>query len=128
MLHQSRDFGDSSENLKIFLFRSLQELLTNVSKHAETDKASVDLQYGPEKTLVLEVCDSGRGFDPLSTKNEGLLKSYGLFSLQEIVKCLGGYIEILSSPGEGTTVRLSIPRESFEEQDSTSQGPLPHSI
>ena len=90
------------------LFRIVQEALNNVSKHAQTDRATVTLQMRETTSLMIE--DQGVGFDysPHSTAGEG----FGLSSMRERVDILGGSFEVRSSPGAGTTILIEIPQTS----------------
>ena len=97
------------ENLCIFLFRCVQEILFNVVKHARVDEASVRLEHLGDRVEV-RVSDSGAGFDPGSleeTARQG--EGYGLFSIGERVRYMGGSLTIESSPGKGSRMALSVP-------------------
>ncbi|CAD5106998.1 PAS domain-containing sensor histidine kinase [Zestomonas carbonaria] len=90
----------------IGLFRILQEALTNVLRHAEAH--TVALRLWPDgDTLVLEIADDGRGFDP-ATVGGG---SFGLVGMRERVLMLGGHLDIVSRPEEGTTLTVRVPLE-----------------
>ena len=80
-----------------------REALSNVSRHAEATTCRVSLRRGAEG-IVLEIDDDGRGFDVGAT-NPGM----GLRNLRDRVETLGGKLEIQSTPGEGTTVRATLP-------------------
>ncbi|QIN79789.1 HAMP domain-containing protein [Rubrobacter marinus] len=80
------------------VFRVAQEALANVAKHSKATGVQVDLSYGPD-ALTLEVADDGRGFDP--GKPSG---GFGLESMGERMRGLGGYVDIESAPGAGTRV------------------------
>jgi signal transduction histidine kinase len=82
-----------------------REALSNVSRHADAVTCRVSL-YRSERGAVLEVDDDGRGFDPTRTSGGG----QGLRNLRERAAALGGRAEITSAPGEGTRVRVTIPR------------------
>ena len=82
-----------------------REALSNVSRHAEAATCRVSL-YRDEDGDVLEVDDDGRGFDPAGVSGAG----QGLRNLRERAKGLGGLAEIDSAPGQGTRVRVRIPR------------------
>ncbi|MDI9388915.1 MAG: PAS domain S-box protein [Synergistota bacterium] len=99
------------DNLKAFIFRTVQELLVNVVKHAGTDEAHICLSLKNGR-ILLDVSDNGRGFD-LSGLDEACLSenSYGLFSLRTMVSLMGGVMEIRSKPGDGTWIGLSFPVE-----------------
>ena len=92
--------------IETVLFRVAQEALTNVTRHAGTNKASVCLDYTPE-TVTLGVLDSGKGFDP----NEPLHppRGWGLEGMRERVEAVGGRLILYSAPGRGTTVEVVIP-------------------
>jgi len=81
------------------------EALSNVSRHAEAATCRVSL-YRDTDGAVLEVDDDGRGFDPAAATGAG----QGLRNLRERAEGLGGRAEIDSSPGQGTRVRVTIPR------------------
>jgi signal transduction histidine kinase len=82
-----------------------REALSNVSRHAQAATCRVSL-YRSEDGGVLEVDDDGRGFDPASTPATG----QGLRNLRERAAAVGGHAEIHSVPGEGTKIKITIPR------------------
>jgi len=84
-----------------------REALSNVSRHAEAATCRVSL-YRDEDGGVLEVDDDGRGFDPAAATGTGT--GQGLRNLRERAEGLGGRAEIDSVPGQGTRVRVTIPR------------------
>jgi NarL family two-component system sensor histidine kinase LiaS len=77
-------------------------------RHAQASKASIRLTAG-EGQMVLTIGDNGRGFT-LDQWKQG--RSLGLRGLQERVQLVGGSVSIVSSPGEGTEVTLSLPMKS----------------
>jgi signal transduction histidine kinase len=81
-----------------------RELLSNVSRHADAVTCRVSLHRDGE-TAVLEVDDDGTGFDP-DTVNPG----QGLGNLRGRAERLGGRLDLVSVPGEGTTVKIILPR------------------
>jgi signal transduction histidine kinase len=80
-----------------------REALSNVSRHAQATTCRVSL-YRDGATVVLEVDDDGRGFDPARTRPSG----QGLRNLGARAQALGGRVEIDSRPGEGTRVRVQL--------------------
>ena len=80
-----------------------REALSNVSRHAKATTCRVSLRRGDE-SIVLEIDDDGRGFD-VETTTWGM----GLRNLRERVESLAGVLEVASTPGEGTTVRATLP-------------------
>ena len=100
------------EDQAILLFQSVRELLINVTKHARTANASVSLRVRGG-TLQIEVRDRGIGFDsrlPVEgTSASQSSPSFGLFSIRERMKALGGRLTIESMPGRGTTATIWLP-------------------
>ncbi len=93
------------EPLRIFLFRTIQELLLNVVKHSGVQNARV-LMRSDGTRAEISVSDEGRGFD--SRVVEGRSGS-GLLSIAERVRFLGGSIDIESNAGRGSRLRMSLP-------------------
>ncbi len=102
--------GELGEGLRIMLFRSIQELLMNVVKHAHASCASVRLlRHGASHVLAV-VEDNGTGFDVSAHSwHPSAASGFGLFSIRERISHLGGRVEIDSGPGRGTRVRLTVP-------------------
>jgi PAS domain S-box-containing protein len=86
------------------LVQLTREALSNVGRHAAARTCRISLRPAPG-TAVLEIEDDGRGFLPRSDHGAG----WGLRNLEERAGAIGGALEIASVPGEGTTVRLTIP-------------------
>lgn len=88
------------------LFRCVRELLVNVVKHARCDQARVTLTR-VDADAVVTVEDDGVGIDasPGAHSPDG----FGLFSIREQVSRLGGAVDLVSSVGAGTRVRLRVP-------------------
>ena len=103
-----------SENQIGLLFQSVRELLMNVVKHAQVDRAQVFLRL-QEHMLHLEVVDQGKGCDPAAiltphSPQQGMEK-FGLFSIRERMEALGGRFEFHSSLQQGTRASLLLPLE-----------------
>jgi signal transduction histidine kinase len=90
--------------VKEALYRIAQEALHNAIKHAQPTRMELRLECARDE-VRLEVRDDGRGFDP-SGSFPGHL---GLRSMEERAARLGGTVEIDSSPGKGTRVRVRLP-------------------
>ncbi len=86
------------------LYRIAQEALNNALKHAAPASVTVRIQIEAEE-VMLEVGDDGRGFDPQDVKDKG---GMGLVNMRERAERLGGSFTLDSTPGEGTTVRVSL--------------------
>lgn len=94
---------------EINLYRIVQECLNNIVKHSHATQASVIVQLR-EKELQLTISDDGRGFDP-ATKQPGQSprSGLGLTGLSERVRILGGTLQLLSTPGDGAQIQITIP-------------------
>ena len=90
------------------LLRITQEALTNARKHARPQRVRVGLQYGAEAvTLLIE--DDGLGFDASARRVPGPEGGYGLFGIGERAALVGGTLQIDSTPGWGTRIRVTLP-------------------
>jgi PAS domain S-box-containing protein len=97
-----------AEDVKVFLFESVRELLLNVVKHSKVLSARVHLKDAQEKLRVI-VSDSGAGFEVLALQASPSAGGFGLFSIRERIGLVGGSIEIDSSPGNGARFILAVP-------------------
>ncbi|MEO0571710.1 MAG: ATP-binding protein [Bacteroidota bacterium] len=90
-------------SLEITIFRIVQELITNVIKHAKAKECTIHLtQYQENINLMVE--DNGIGFNTDQKKVHGM----GLYSIQKRVENLGGKVTVESILGKGTTVIIDI--------------------
>jgi len=97
-----------AEDRAIALFRIVQEALTNITRHADAKQVFITLEQRGGDCL-LEVRDDGRGFDPVAIRK----KSFGLAGMKERVLMLAGEIDVASSPGDGTSIKVRIPIRPF---------------
>lgn len=93
-------------HLEIAAYRMLEQVLDNVTQHAYATRVNIALQE-KDGQLKIVVSDNGVGFDPHETPSG----AYGLCSLRERAAYLGGHAEILSAPGKGTQVSISLPAQ-----------------
>ncbi len=99
------------EMVTISLYRFLQEALTNVARHAHAEHVKVVLNVDAD-AIGLSVEDDGQGFDVQSAQAVSVRpKSIGLIGMQERFGSLGGRVEIVSQPGQGTRLIARIPRK-----------------
>ena len=91
--------------VSLCLYRIVQEALQNIVRHSQAEKAEVSVSC-LENQIVLEIADSGVGFDPRRIPHAGL----GLVSMQERVAALDGRLAIDTAPGQGTRIRVQLPR------------------
>ena len=95
-------------DVSLGLYRVALEALRNVARHSGAKRGSLLLKQ-ENNSIVLEVADSGRGFDVEKVKHGS---GIGLLSIEERIKPLGGSVEIRSNPQIGTLViaRVPLPR------------------
>jgi len=107
--HTSHDSLQLPAGVPLVAYRTAQEALTNVSKHAQATRVRLDLLAAPDM-LSLEISDNGRG---LSNRDLAKAHSFGIRGLHERAVTVGGWVD-LSSSARGTTLILSIPLASAE--------------
>lgn len=92
-------------SLELTIFRIIQELITNILKHAKANEVYVHLtNHGDNLNVVVE--DDGVGFDPKKIKKSS---GMGFYSMYKSIENLGGTITIDSSENNGTSVLIDIP-------------------
>lgn len=96
-----------TENAATALFRTLQESLTNICRHARATQVLVEL-YEDDSKLFLQISDNGIGAFP---ENRRKKNTYGLIGIRERINTLGGELVITSEPDRGVTVTVSVPNE-----------------
>jgi signal transduction histidine kinase len=87
------------------IFRTVQEGLRNVAKHADANHVTVRIQVNGG-VATTEVADDGRGFEP---NGFGDRDHMGLEMLSDLAEEAGGRLDVESRPGAGTTLRLEVP-------------------
>ncbi len=99
------------ENVRLALFRILQQSLANVVRHAEASRVNVHFTIDAEEAM-LEISDNGKGFK-IPNNWMGLVRNghFGLAGAAERIEALGGAFRVVSTPGEGTTVRVVVPNK-----------------
>ncbi|MCU0593863.1 MAG: PAS domain S-box protein [Desulfobacterota bacterium] len=99
-------FGGEEE---IILFRVFQEALTNIGKHAQASQVRIFSQV-ENGVFSLEVDDNGVGFDAEEALGRSTVrKGFGLTTMHERARMLGGRLQILAQKGAGCNIRLEIP-------------------
>jgi signal transduction histidine kinase len=93
---------DLDDEMKVTVYRLVQEALNNAATHASAKNAKVNIVQTRDKINV-QVADDGAGFDPNRQRGMGIL------GMEERVRRLGGVFEIQSAPGKGATVSAEIP-------------------
>jgi PAS domain S-box-containing protein len=97
-----------NEQSGILIFSSVRELMLNIVKHSNVRSASVVINKEPDNVKII-VFDNGDGFDVSKLDYVGNKHGYGLFSIKERVRHLGGYIDINSQPKRGAEIVIHIP-------------------
>ena len=92
------------------LYRMAQEALANVARHAHATRAVIEV-LRTERELQCRIRDDGRGFDPEAPPTPGQHRGLGLAGIRERLAPLGGFMEVLSAPYEGTELSIRIPLE-----------------
>jgi len=104
----STDFPVLPTRLEAGIYRIAQEALANACKHAHSTHIQVKLTLD-DQFLRLFVQDDGRGFDPDEVTSSTHTGHFGLASMSERVKLLGGTICIQSEPAAGTCIAVRVP-------------------
>jgi signal transduction histidine kinase len=94
------------------IYRLVQETLTNVIKHALTDRAAVSVLES-NGSVAVEVRDFGVGFDL-----DEITGGFGLIGMRERAELVDGKLAVASTPGEGTTVSIVLPARHLGEGPS----------
>lgn len=97
-------------------YRTAQEALTNITKHAQASRVQIDLSLAGG-VMSLEIADNGRG---LSQADLAKARSFGIRGLHERAGTVGGWVDLSSGPG-GTTLILSVPLSAAEVTETTPQ-------
>jgi signal transduction histidine kinase len=88
------------------IYCMIQEGITNIQKHANASHVTLRTELDPA-TIVLELQDDGQGFDLTQTTS-----GFGLQGMQERLQLVGGRLQIQTTIGQGTLLRLIIPHTS----------------
>lgn len=107
-LHIDNGLTDPELDVKILMYRGLQEALSNMMRHSKATRIAVDLGMR-DGMMVLTVEDDGVGFDPqqLFTSPASVSSGIGLRALRETAQVLGGKLEVESGPN-GTKLVVSV--------------------
>jgi signal transduction histidine kinase len=96
--------------LEIQAFHLVREMIRNVIKHARSENLLVEARFDGDM-LTLNIIDDGVGFDRKAEAMDetSLTGGFGVFSVRERVRDLGGAFDILSAPGQGTRATIQLP-------------------
>lgn len=105
-INSNLDGKDLDSKTRTALFRIFQEALTNIMRHSGASEVFIELNRGTDGTLVMGICDNGKGI-PEGAINDR--KSLGILGMRERSVLLGGTFRIESAKGKGTRIRVSVP-------------------
>ncbi|MDD4335247.1 MAG: histidine kinase [Desulfotomaculaceae bacterium] len=97
-----------NSTVEVALFRIIQEMVTNIRKHARAKNAVVKIEL-LRKKINIYVKDDGIGFDLDTAMTDKDGEGYGLIGMRERIQLLKGEMNIISAPGQGTSISVSVP-------------------
>lgn len=118
-LHSSAAALALAADIELVAYRTAQEALTNVGKYAGARQVRIDLS-DDGAVLTLEVSDDGCGMAPEARAKP---QSFGLRGLHERARTVGGWLDVSSRPGQGTSVIVSIPLPSQPTEQPPQRPP-----
>lgn len=96
-------------NQWITIYRVVQETITNIGKHAQARNIAIVIRHDDDK-VIFSVEDDGKGFDPQQVAFRDVSeKGFGLTTMDERMRMIGGDVDLWSQEGKGTRVTFSIP-------------------
>ncbi len=104
-VHASPEKDALPKAVQLVAYRTAQEALTNIVKHAACSQVMIDLSDA-EGVLTLEVKDNGQGIAATARENP---KAFGLRGLHERAKTVGGWLDVSTHRNAGTSIILSVP-------------------
>jgi PAS domain S-box-containing protein len=108
LLTVARDLKPLGDMRSVALYRIAQAALTNVANHAEASRIKINVRQ-TQRSLSMTIHDDGKSFDALKALSSTKIKRLGLIGMRERVEMVGGKFKIASSPGKGTTIRVTVP-------------------
>ncbi|MEO8457249.1 MAG: GAF domain-containing sensor histidine kinase [Chloroflexota bacterium] len=105
--------GGEAEAMAIFHIS--QEALNNISKHSKASSVSISLRT-QDGVLVLEVVDNGVGFD-VATRTVTKGAHHGMRNMRDRAEGVGATLEFESTAGEGTTLRMILPKQEKDKKN-----------
>ena len=117
LLRAAHPDHELSKVVQLTAYRTAQEALTNIAKHARCDMVTIDLTDSGQ-VLTLEITDNGQGMSPAE---QGKPKAYGLKGLEERAKSVGGWLDVSTGVGKGTSIILSVPL--YDAQEPSKKEP-----
>ena len=97
-----------AREMEVALYRIVHEAVTNVRKHAQSDRLMVRIKE-LDGRIAIQVRDWGVGFDPNLVERTAMGRTTGLFSMRKRSEILGGTFKVETRPGHGTEVTVEVP-------------------
>lgn len=104
--YEDSEIQSLPKDTELPLFRVIQEIMNNIKRHAQAERIRISLVYDPSDNPFFRVyiLDDGVGFDVRTVK-----KGLGLVGMRERIARLGGHLDIISVPGQGSRFQIFIP-------------------
>jgi signal transduction histidine kinase len=101
---------------QVIIYRVMQEVFTNIEKHAHAKNISLNVERQGD-LLSFSITDDGEGFDLEQVLSAGhSQRGFGLATMVERARMLGGSLTVWSDQGKGTRVTLSVPVGTVDNQ------------
>lgn len=109
-LEMKAEHADLAPSCRLVLLRIIQEALTNAAKHSDATEIDVAISGTPERGVNCVITDNGCGFNVDEILGDSSSRhGFGLRTMTDRASSAGGELHVESEPGEGTTIRVSVP-------------------
>jgi signal transduction histidine kinase len=96
------------DDIEALFYRVAQEAIRNAKKHGDPSEVEICVETHANQAM-LSVVDNGRGFSPDAGREPGPGGHFGLRLIRDLVDHAGGRLSVTSAPGEGASVRVTVP-------------------
>lgn len=113
------ELPNADPETKVIAFDAIREILFNISKHAQVDRAEIRVDVSQSNDVIIEVIDEGIGFDP------DLIESgdrFGLLNTRRRLELIGGSFEVRSQINKGSRARITLPNRCLLQADRNLSG------
>ena len=117
------DFTKLSRTISLVCYRTLQEALTNIIRHAQAHRVDISMSCTPHE-IRLSIFDDGVGFDRKAAEEARRNRHLGLVSMKERVELLNGEFSIVSRPQGGTHIHVVLPADAMDGVEEKKAGVL----
>ncbi len=101
--------SDFSQQSLVTLYRAAQEGLTNIQKHAQASRITIDIKL-KDNEASLSIVDNGQGFDTTTLNDPKMDTHYGLQGIRERLELIRGSLRLDSAPHQGTSLVVTVPK------------------